>query len=168
MEHGKGLDGFLSATSKSPKSGGAFLGSWKKNIDEDHGEITVWLPTKCMPFSFWAHPMQAVIESQDKLKVVPRMFGCHEAGIMKQIRKDQVVSASLQRWRLDNGEAEHKPELCPECILTDAISKSRPAARPLSKASIAAARAFDTGGSAAFGGAAAPESPSALREALST
>ena len=123
MEHGKGLDGFLGASSKSPKSGGSFLGSWKKNVDEDHGEITVWLTTKCMPFAFWAHPMQAVIESQDKLKVVPRMFGCHEAGIMKQIRKDQVVSASLQRWRLDNGEAEHTPELCPQCILTDVVAR---------------------------------------------
>jgi len=123
MKHGKGLDCFLGASSKSPKSGGAFLGSWKKNVDEQHGKITVWLPVKCMPFSFWAHPMQAVIESQDKLKVVPRMFGCHEATIMKQIRKEQVVNASLQRWRLDNGEAEHKPELCPQCILTDVVAR---------------------------------------------
>lgn len=110
--------------------GGSFLGSWKKNIDEDHGELVVWIPTNFMPKAFWAHPIFAVIEVQgDELKVVPRLWGCHEAQIMRKLKnratkqEEFVASAALQRWREDNGQAQHPPDLCPYCILPGVIAR---------------------------------------------
>jgi hypothetical protein len=122
--HTSDLDSFLSSTSKSSKSGGSTsLGGWKKNKDEQHGEITVWMPTAFMPRAFWCHPMNTVIEWDDKLIVVPRRWGCHEATIMVPTRNGQTSSASLQRWRNEDGTAEHPPQLCPMCILTSVIAR---------------------------------------------
>lgn len=119
-----GLDDFLGSSSKTPRSGGSFLGNWKKNKDEDHGEIMIWFPRTFMPRSIWAHPIFNVIETQEsKLKVVPRLWGCHEAGIERMIKGEKVSSAHLQKWRNDNGQAEHTPDICPECILTDVVAR---------------------------------------------
>jgi hypothetical protein len=112
--HGS-LDGFLSYSSKSKGSGNGHLGGWKKSIDEDHGEITVWMHLGFMPTPFWVHPSYAVVENkkEEKLIVVPRRWTCHEVDAI----------AKLQKWRLDSGESEHRPTICPECIMTNVIAR---------------------------------------------
>ena len=113
---GYGLDSFLDYSSKGSKSGGYF-GNWKSNIDEDHGEITVWMHTKMMPTPFWTHPLRAVIESkregdEGKLIVVGRRFTCLEPDAI----------AKRQKFRLEDGTAEHRPTVCPNCIMTSAVA----------------------------------------------
>lgn len=113
---GYGLDSFLDYSSKGSKSGGYF-GNWKSNIDEDHGEITILMHTKMMPTPFWSHPFRAVVESkregdEGKLIVVGRRFTCHEPDAI----------AKLQKYRLDDGTAEHRPTICPNCILTSVVA----------------------------------------------
>ncbi len=113
---GYGLDSFLDYSSKGSKSGGYF-GNWKSNIDEDHGEITVWMHPKMMPTPFWSHPLRAVVESkregdEGKLIVVGRRFTCHEPDAI----------AKLQKYRLDDGTAEHRPTVCPDCIMTSVVA----------------------------------------------
>lgn len=107
------LDGFLDYSSKAPKTGG-YLGGWKKNKDEDHGELMAWLHVQFMPTPFWCHPTYTVIETkEEKLVPVPRRWTCHE---------DDAI-AKLQKWRLDDGTSEHRPIICPECILTNVIAR---------------------------------------------
>lgn len=107
------LDGFLDYSSRAPKTGG-YLGGWKKSKDEEHGEITVWMHVGFMPAPFWAHSVYNTIESKDeKLIVVPRRWTCHEPDAI----------AKQQKWRLDDGTAEHPPTICPMCIMTSVIAR---------------------------------------------
>jgi hypothetical protein len=128
QKHG-GLDDFLNSSSKSAKGGSSNLGGWKKNKDPQHGEVTVWMPVGFMPSAFWCHPINTIIEWEErdsgekKLIVVSRRWGCHDAHITVQTRKGPTSSASLQRWRNDDGTAEHAPQVCPNCILTDVVAR---------------------------------------------
>lgn len=120
----RGFDDFLDYSSKGGKSGG-YLGGWKKNKDDEHGEITVWMHVGFMPAPFWCHPIYAVIEmtKEDKLIVVPRRWTCHESNVMVNVRDKPVSNAALQKWRNEDGTAEHTPTVCPMCILTSVIAR---------------------------------------------
>lgn len=129
MVQGYGIDAFLDYTTKTSGRGNGRLKNWKKSIDEKHGQITFWLHTMVMPIPVWTHQQVFnVVEVEDdsgekKLKVFPRRFNCHEGPVMVKIGKDTVPLASLQKWRNDDGTAEHQPTVCPNCILPGVVAQ---------------------------------------------
>lgn len=124
------LDDFLDDTKPKGGRGGGRLKSWKKNIDEKHGQLTAWLARWFMPKKLWTHQqVYNVVEvkeegsSEPVLKVYSRRFNCHEGPVKKRVGKDEVSLASLQRWRNEDGTAEHSPTVCPMCILTSVVAR---------------------------------------------
>ena len=116
---GSSIDDFLDKKPSSSGRGDNKVRSWKKNKDATHGELTVWLPPTFMPTQFYAHSNQRVIEisdketSEKKLIVIPQLFTCHE----------EKELAEVQKWRNNDGTAQHSPVLCPNCILPGVIAR---------------------------------------------